>query len=166
MSDIMVKKKHLNTKPILLIIGIIVIVAAFVTLRGEEANYYEFASCMQEKGIIEIGSDTCLHCENQKRIIGHDAFKKNFDEPGNYLRCNVDPILCGELNIKGTPTWYVPSDAGAVIIATGSKFKVSGTYDEHLGELSILKLAEISGCAVPEDYDSSIAVDTGGFTGG
>ena len=159
-------KKQLNFKAIAIIIGIGVIgIAAFFILKGEEKNYYGFTSCMADKGLIEIGSDTCLHCENEKRILGNDAFKKGFDDRGNYLRCNFDPILCSKLGIRGTPTWYMPSETGKQINVQGNKFSVSGTFTEYLGELSIPKLSEITGCPIPAEYDVSKAPKAGGYTG-
>ena len=158
--------KKLNIKPIVTILAIIIIgVVAFFLLKGEETNYYSFAACMKEKGLIEIGSDSCLHCENEKRIIGHDAFKKEYDEKGMYLRCNFDPILCSNLGIRGTPTWYMPSPTGKQINVQGNKFSVSGTFTEYLGEQTIPKLSEITGCPIPPEYDSSKAPKAGGYTG-
>ena len=160
------KKKKLSVKPIVTLAVIVIIIAgAFFFLKGEETNYYEFTACLTEKRLIEIGSDSCLNCENQKRILGHDAFKKEYDEKGMYLRCNFDPLLCSRLGIKGTPTWYMPSPTGKEINVQGSKFSVVGTYDDYLGQLSIPKLSEITGCPVPEDYDPSKAPKAGGYTG-
>ena len=157
-------KKKLNVKSIA-VVALLVVAAAggFLLLRGEEVNYYDFTACMAEKKLIEIGSDTCLHCENEKRILGHEAFKQ-YDDAGMYLRCNKDPVFCSQLGIRGTPTWYMPSPTGKQINAQGSLFQISGTYDEYLGELSISKLSEITGCPIPENYDPSKAPKAGGFT--
>lgn len=160
-----VRTKKFSFKPVAAIIVLIIIVAIGMLLQGEEKNYYEFTACMSESGLIEIGSDTCIHCENQKRILGHDAFSVNFDGNGKYLRCNLDPLLCSELGISSIPTWYMPSETGIPINAQGNVFSVSGTYDKHLGEQSIYKLAEITGCQLPEGYDPSKTIQASdGFT--
>jgi len=162
----MPKGKKFNAKPLAVIVILALVVGGGIMfLGGKEKNYYDFASCMASTGLQEIGSDSCLHCENEKRIIGHDAFKKNFDDVGNYYRCNFDPLFCSELGIRGTPTWYMPSASGKQISAQGSMYSLSGTYTEYLGEKTISELAQITGCALPADYDLTVAPAAGGYTG-
>ena len=162
----MPKGKKFNAKPLALIVIVVLVIGGGIfMLNGKEKNYYDFASCMARSGLQEVGSDSCLHCENEKRILGHDAFKTNYDNAGNYLRCNKDPLLCSGLGIRGTPTWYMPSPTGKQINVQGSMYAVTGTYNEYLGELSIPKLSEITGCPVPANYDASKAAQAGGYTG-
>jgi len=168
------KKQELNVKP-LITFGVIIIVIVgglflFIKSRPEETNYYDFVDCLVEKGATMYGTESCLHCQNQKRILGRDAFKQNFAPAGLYVECNKNiPIgdakdiisvdndfqftgettqlqMCVGIDIKGTPTWII----------NGKRY---------LGEQNIEDLAEASGCPLPQDYNPDGAIIGKGYTG-
>jgi len=84
-----------------------------------EASLENFAKCLTEKGAKMYGSATCSHCANQKALF-KDAFKYV-----NYTECLSNPDQC--TGLEGVPAWEID---GKIII----------------GEQSLSKLAELSGC--------------------
>jgi hypothetical protein len=86
-----------------------------------EAGLEDFARCLTEKGVKMYGSVTCLHCANQKALF-KDAFKYI-----NYIECLSNPEQCSGL--EGVPAWEIN---GKIAI----------------GEQSLNKLAELSGCVL------------------
>lgn len=89
------------------------------------SKYDGFAQCLAEKKITMYGAIWCSHCQNQKKEFG-SSFKYV-----NYVECPENTKICTEKGIQGFPTWM----------------KEDGTKLE--GEQSFEKLAELSGCALP-----------------
>lgn len=87
-----------------------------------------FAQCLAEKKITMYGAVWCSHCQNQKKLFG-SAFKYV-----PYVECPQETKICTEKGIKGFPTWL--TEDGSVKLE---------------GEQSLEKLAEISGCALPQE---------------
>jgi hypothetical protein len=90
------------------------------------SKYDAFAQCLAEKKVTMYGAAWCSHCQNQKKEFG-SAFKYV-----NYVECPENTKLCTEKGIESFPTWMTES---------GQKL---------VGEQSFEKLAEISGCQLPQ----------------
>ena len=93
----------------------------------------DFAACLSEKGVTMYGADWCSHCQNEKRAFG-DSF-----ELVPYVECPDDPQKCLDVGVKSYPTWILPD---------GQKLE---------GEQGLEKLAQESGCALPQDSPISSA---------
>ena len=94
--------------------------------RPLAANLDDFARCLTSKGAIMYGAEWCPHCQNEKK-----AFGKSFQYI-NYVECPDDPQKCLAAGIDGYPTW---------IFVSGKKLE---------GEQGVVKLAQESGCSLPE----------------
>jgi len=174
MDDIMVLKrtKKIKTKPLVVLIIIVLIgIAAYFMVKPPEAkNYYEFAKCLVEKKATEYGTERCLFCQKQKRVLGLDAFNKYFRDTGFYVQCDINkPIgnlvdeistdreidinestslidLCIKMEIKKTPTWIINGN-------------------RYIGVINIPKFSELTGCPIPADYEGPLEAEIGGYTG-
>lgn len=83
-----------------------------------------FAKCLNERGVIMYGVDTCEYCETQRKMFGDD-----FGEIA-YVNCDFNAEQCLSKGITAYPIWQV-----------GSK--------SLLGVQTFKKLAEATGCAEP-----------------
>lgn len=116
-----------------LIIGIAAIAAVgmIVAASNKPAPLDGFASCLKDKGATFYGAFWCPHCQNQKKLFGKSAGKLP------YVECSASngkgqlPV-CTDKKIEGYPTWE---------FADGSR---------ESGELSLERLAEKTGCALPQ----------------
>ncbi|MDY6761586.1 MAG: hypothetical protein SVY41_00895 [Candidatus Nanohaloarchaea archaeon] len=163
---------QLDPKPffVLAVIAVIAVGGWFILGGGGTANYDDLAACLAEKDVTMYGFDLCPNCNKQKSKIGRDAFKQYLDGTGRYVRCRAPPDgvaqqpigadrlqnitilprhngqvsasttqgeLCSMMVGRGTPTWLIPAPD------TGEVQQVSGWR-------SVGRLAELSGCPVPE----------------
>lgn len=83
-----------------------------------------FAKCLNEKGLIMYGIDTCEYCQAQKKMFG-SAFGKI-----NYINCDFDKEKCKAAEITGYPMW------------TNGENKITGLQ-------KFANLSALTGCAVP-----------------
>ncbi len=125
-------KKHQTT---IWIAIIVLIVGGFIVWRINEKNkpgtLDGFAQCLQEKGAIFYGAFWCPHCQNQKKAFGNSAGKLPYVEcslPGG----NGQTQECTDKKVESYPTW---------VFADGTR---------ETGELSLSRLAEKAGCALPQ----------------
>lgn len=88
-----------------------------------------FAQCLTARGAVMYGADWCPHCQEEKAAFGA-AF-----ELINYVECPEEPQRCLAAGIQNYPTWIFPD---------GRKF---------VGRQGLERLAELSGCPLPPDYD-------------
>jgi hypothetical protein len=58
-----------------------------------------FAKCLNEKGLVMYGIDTCEFCQAQKKMFGA-AFEKI-----NYVNCDFDKDKCAAEGVTGYPMW-------------------------------------------------------------
>lgn len=86
----------------------------------------DFAKCLTEKKLVMYGAAWCSHCQNQKKLFG-DSFQYV-----SYVECPDQPQICLDKEVNGYPTW---------ITADGTKLE---------GEQKLTKLAEITGCSLPQ----------------
>jgi len=98
----------------------------------EAAPYDLFAQCLTDKGVKMYGSDTCPHCQEQKK-----AFKGSFDKV-NYVECNRNPKECQDAEIMAYPTW-----------------EIGGKKTE--GRKSLSELAELAGCPLTTSESTDTA---------
>ena len=89
-------------------------------------KYDAFAQCLASKQTTMYGAAWCSHCQAQKKDFG-TAFKYV-----PYVECPENTKLCTDKGVEGFPTW---------ISSEGKKL---------VGEQSFEKLAEISGCQLPQ----------------
>lgn len=60
-----------------------------------------FAKCLNDKGVIMYGVDTCEYCQIQKKMFG-SSFEKI-----NYVNCDFDKQICAEKQITAYPVWQI-----------------------------------------------------------
>lgn len=115
------------------IVFIAILVGAVVVFlpEGESKNLDAFATCLKDKGLIFYGAFWCPHCQNQKELFGPSG------DLLPYVECSTPDgksqlPVCSDRQITGYPTWTYPD---------GSR---------ESGEVSLERLAEKSGCALPQ----------------
>jgi thiol-disulfide isomerase/thioredoxin len=91
----------------------------------------DFAKCIKESGAKFYGAFWCPHCQDQKELFG--SSKKHLP----YVECstpdsNSQLQVCKDAKVAAYPTWE---------FADGSRLE---------GEISLEKLAEKSGCMLPQ----------------
>jgi len=127
-------KKILIAITAILIAGFLVILSLALISKQENGSvssqYDSFAKCLKEKGAVFYGAFWCPHCQNQKKIFGKSA------KFLPYVECSTPDgrgqiSLCQQKKIDGYPTWE---------FADGSR---------ELGEVSLAKLSEKTGCPLP-----------------
>lgn len=94
--------------------------------RSSSDQAIDFAEYLHSKNTIMYGAFWCPHCQNQKEILGREAFSKI-----TYVECdsrgyNPGAAMCMKDNISGFPTWKI----GKKVIS---------------GEMSLQDLAKASG---------------------
>ena len=129
---IVVKNRIMNNKNIfILIIGLLILgTFGVVMLQSGKTSvspgkYDIFAQCLASKNLTMYGAVWCSHCNSQKALLG-DSFKYV-----SYVECTENPNLCIEKGIESYPTW------------------IDERGEEYIGEQSLEKLSEISGCKLP-----------------
>jgi len=126
----------MNRKTRKIIIWLIVIIAVaggiwlFIGYQRTPGKYDAFANCLKEKGAVFYGAFWCPHCQNQKKMFGKSA------KLLSYIECSTADgrgqlTVCRDKKIEGYPTWE---------FADGSR---------EVGEVSLEKLAEKTGCSLP-----------------
>ena len=121
-----------NQKKIFFLIIVLLILGAITTVvlqsQGKAVSstkYDSFAQCLASKNLTMYGAVWCPHCKAQKALFG-DSFKY-----ASYVECTEKPEECTAKGIEGYPTW---------VDASGQKY---------VGEQTLQKLSEISGCQLP-----------------
>ncbi len=61
----------------------------------------DFAKCLNGKGLIMYGDDTCEKCQAQKKMFG-DAFSEI-----NYVNCYFEKDKCAAAGVTGYPMWVI-----------------------------------------------------------
>lgn len=89
----------------------------------------DFAKCLNEKGLIMYGVDTCEFCLAQKKMFG-SAFEKI-----NYINCYFDKDKCATEGVTGYPLWVI------------GERRVSGIQ-------KFTNLAALTGCTEPTEESS------------
>jgi len=92
----------------------------------------QFAKCLSEKNVKMYGAYWCPHCVNNKGMFGNGG--KILVDLEIYVECdaggeNPQPGVCSEKRIGGYPTWEINNKL-------------------YSGEMSMDKIAELSGCAL------------------
>ncbi|MEK7122501.1 MAG: hypothetical protein AAB855_01455 [Patescibacteria group bacterium] len=119
-------------------IGIIVIAAVGGGVWISRANSGPapldgFAQCLTDKGAIFYGAFWCPHCQNQKKAFGTSEKKLA------YVECSL-PNGKGQTQeyidkkVEGYPTWEFADQS------------------RESGELSLARLAEKTGCELPDSF--------------
>lgn len=103
----------------------------FINQASQPGKYDDFAICLNNKDAVFYGAFWCPHCQRQKAMFGKSANLLPYEEcstPDGKGRL----AICNEKKIEGYPTW---------IFADGSR---------ETGEVSLERLAEKTGCALPQ----------------
>jgi hypothetical protein len=103
----------------------------------QTGKYDSFATCLTQKGMIFYGAFWCPHCQNIKREFGESAMKSV-----TYVECSTpdgrgQTEACASKKIEGYPTFE---------FADGSRIS---------GEVPFQKLAEKTGCTLPDSSATS-----------
>ncbi|MDO8655141.1 MAG: hypothetical protein Q7R48_01805 [bacterium] len=116
-----------------LAIGILVIagIGYWIYSQSQPGKYDAFASCLKDKEATFYGAFWCPHCQKQKAIFGKSARLLP------YVECSTRDgrgklAVCVEKKIEGYPTWE---------FADGSRL---------VGEVTLSKLSEKTGCQLPQ----------------
>lgn len=99
--------------------------------ESQPGKFDDFAKCLKDKGAQFYGAFWCPHCQNQKNLFGSSA------KYLPYIECSTQDSkgqlpVCNEAKIQAYPTW---------------KFADGSTEQ---GEVTLLRLAEKSGCQLPQ----------------
>ncbi len=153
--------RKLDPKPFFAI-GIVLVIAAggyfFFGMGGENVQHREFASCLADSNATMYGFDACPHCNRQKSMIGHEAFRENFSDRGFYVKCRPDSEATKELGERAHMISTVEplspddtqGDACEANVGAGTPtWVIDG--EKYVGEQSMEKLAELTGCPLPEE---------------
>ena len=112
-----------------IIVGALLVGAALLWPRESQAPQVSadkletLAVCLNSKGAVMYGLESCSHCQNQKALFGTAAFAKI-----NYVECRQEPEKCSAANVQAVPSW---------IFSDGRKLQ---------GEQSLMGLAGAAGC--------------------
>lgn len=92
--------------------------------------YDDFAICLKDKGAVFYGAFWCGHCNNTKEMFGSSV------KFLPYVECSTDNgkgqvQICTDKKIEGYPTWEFSDNS------------------RELGEVSLEKLSEKTGCILP-----------------
>ena len=112
---------------ILVIAGIVWLIMA----PAKPGELDAFASCIKDSGTTYYGAFWCPNCKNQEALFGRSAKllpRVECSTPDGRGQLQV----CQDAGIKGYPTWQF----------------VDGTRES--GTLSLARLSEATGCALPE----------------
>ncbi len=124
-------KKYLSWAVIL-----IAILGIFLWVRASSAvpdgKYDKFAQCIASEQFTMYGAYWCPHCNKEKANFG-SSFKYV-----PYVECTKDVQLCTEKGVNGYPTWIMEGETG------------TSSPTRFTGELGLKKIAEITGCVLPE----------------
>lgn len=96
-----------DTKIYLGLVAIVILIVAGIFIR----NYYlnlpsdeKTMQCIANKSVL-IASETCGHCQEQKRILG--TYLKDF----TVWSVDEDPSLWTKYNLMGVPTWIIGNNS-------------------------------------------------------
>ena len=125
-------KNNMNQKnTFFLIIGLLILgILVFIFVKPKtnaipSTKYDEFAGCLASQKLTMYGAVWCSHCQAQKALFG-DSFKYV-----PYVECTENPDRCIAEGIGSYPTW------------------IDNKGVKYIGEQSLEKLGEISGCQLP-----------------
>lgn len=115
------------------VVGLVVIAGAYFLIKANTGTgkLDTLAQCLKDKGATFYGAFWCPHCQNQKAMFGKSA------KLLPYIECSTPDgksqlQICRDKKIEGYPTWE---------FADGSR---------ESGEVSLEKLAEKTGCELPQ----------------
>ncbi|HTM68910.1 MAG TPA: hypothetical protein VL426_06460 [Candidatus Binatia bacterium] len=125
---------------------IIAVLGVFAYLRMSDRDKapdqrMELAQCLTDKGAKFYGAYWCPHCAAQKKLFGKALSKVTYIEcaiPGD---STAQTQACKDAGITGYPTW---------VFADGSRLN---------GEVSLVDLAEKTGCPYPGASDANANAD-------
>jgi hypothetical protein len=168
------KTRKLKVKSVAVLATILIAAAAGLYLfvsSLETKNYYDFAKCLYESKATEYGTEKCLFCQKQKRVIGLDAFNTYMKDTGFYVQCDVNEPI-GNLANQISRDRDIDINEGTVLIDICQQMAIDKTPtwvingERYVGLMEIPALAEASGCPIPADYTGPIEVGSEGkFTG-
>jgi hypothetical protein len=120
---------------IFFLISIVIISGCSNPPPRESSELDDFALCLKESGFKMYGSFTCSVCKRQKALFG-----SSFELFGE-IEChprgeNPQTELCLQKDIQKTPTW--------ILEGAGDEVRLEGFQ-------KLEKLAEVSGCTLPQD---------------
>lgn len=108
---------------------------------GPDADYTEFAMCLNEVNMKMYGSATCQFCARQRALFGQEAFEHVGEIECDPRNPGDQAELCIAKNIEHTPTWILEDDSGNEL----------HRFDP--GVQALETLAEVSGCSLPSPDD-------------
>lgn len=130
------KKNIVISKKNIVIFGVIAAlviagIALYVSKNSKPGPLDAFARCLKEKNAVFYGAYWCPHCQTQKKMFG----KSEKFLP--YVECSTPDgqgqlPVCQEKKIEGYPTWEFADKS------------------REAGEVPLEKLAEKTGCILPE----------------
>jgi thiol-disulfide isomerase/thioredoxin len=101
-----------------------------------DGKYDQFAQCVAGKGMTMYGAYWCPHCKKEKANFGSSF------QYVPYVECTQEVKLCKNSNINSYPTWIRQSSVGTST--------ATSTETRYTGELGLEKIAQITGCVLPE----------------
>jgi hypothetical protein len=126
---------------------------------GKPDKYDDLAKCIKNSGAIFYGAFWCPHCQDQKAEFGRSS------QYLPYVECSTPDgqgqnQVCTDAGVKQYPTWtFAPVALTAsstiatttdILTASSTASTISSTTDIITGKVEITKLAEKTGCVIPE----------------
>ena len=109
----------------ILVLGALITAIVKASINASSKKYDDFAQCLASKKLTIYGTSWCSHCNAEKALFG-----KSFQYVP-YVECSESPDVCLENKIEGYPTW------------------ITENREKYIGELTLGKLSQISGCELP-----------------
>ena len=125
------KNKSLILWTLFGILGLAGVIWAAVVLPNQPDKLDGFATCIKDSGATFYGAFWCPHCQNQKAEFGRSERLLPYVECSNPDGQSSTPE-CQAKGVKSYPTWEFKD---------GSR---------EYGELPLSKLAEKTGCTLPQ----------------
>ncbi len=125
-------------KVIYILIGLAILggIIFVIVSPGKPSKFDGFAQCLKDEGVIFYGAFWCPHCQAQKAM---------FERGSKYLPY----VECSTPDSRGQ--LQVCKDAGITTYPTWDFSAITGTTTDRLtGEVALSKLAERTGCMLPE----------------
>ena len=99
-----------------------VILALLLFLPRTAVSKKSLGQCLAKKGAVLYGVDSCVNCQNQKRLFGED-FRNVI-----YVNCEFNAVICQDKGITIYPVWALDNKV-------------------LLGTQPLAELAKFAGCA-------------------
>lgn len=119
-------KKNFFKMRLCLAIAIFLMGSLIFSSSYSKGKYDTFTNCLKEEGVVFYGTLNCPICKLQKEL-----FKESMNKL-DYVECSLNKRRCAKEGVTEYPSW-----------------KINGSI--YTSELSLIDIADLSGCNLVED---------------